>query len=159
MDPYCKMWETWNNILHTPSDAIAAAVRISTIDAKIIKLYSLKSTFAASDQILFTTPLDKHLLQSTRSKEHWTTLVTQYHPSTHKGNAGINHLLPSSSLDQLLPHLFRLHLTSLPHAFIRLPHLQSKVIYDSDTLPCTFSFPQPKDAGIGGGMRLARIQS
>ena len=78
---HITMWSHRNLILHANSES-SRAIRESPIDLQIQKLYSIQDTFAATDRVLFTIPLQTRLQTSLRSKKHWLTLVSKYRQTT-----------------------------------------------------------------------------
>ena len=82
------LWDKRNEILHAASDTTRIICE-SSINAKIQHLYSIKETFATSDQVLFSVPMEARLTQTKREKRTWLCLVAHYHPTTkarQKGN-------------------------------------------------------------------------
>jgi hypothetical protein len=81
------MWEERNRILHSATQT-TVEIRLSAIDAKIKRIYSLQDTFARSDWVLFDTPLVDQLTKTQRFKKTWLSLVARYHPTTTQRQSG-----------------------------------------------------------------------
>jgi hypothetical protein len=74
-------WDERNRILHDATTS-SALIRESSINSKVRNLYAVKDTFANSDQVLFSIPLQNRLQHRQRAKKLWLDLVSRYHPTT-----------------------------------------------------------------------------
>ena len=81
------MWAQQNEILHANSE-VSRSIRESSIDAQTSLLHSQQADFAATDQVLFTVPLQIRLKHSHRSKKHWLSLVRRYKATSNLRQVG-----------------------------------------------------------------------
>ena len=89
---HTTMWEHRNSILHAATIS-ARAIWESPIDTKIQQLCDIQESFAATDRVLFSTPLQTRLQTSRRSKKHWLILVSRYQLTTKNRRIGDQPLL------------------------------------------------------------------
>ena len=78
---YTTMWAARNKNLHKNEPQAKAIVHSST-EAAVRRFYSLRDTFAASDQSLFDMSLENRLATTARAQKHWLQLVLRYYRST-----------------------------------------------------------------------------